>query len=133
MGNLAVRRWSSCCNKRGKEDMGRGGAPIESTLVPTRFMLLTAQAIVTIMLFYTKDQNIYASLGDTYTSSAYTEKDDQMKTMLGFAIVGLFILFVGLVTGVTMFAHQLNVFHISMNANLKKSKAETDDLRHELL
>merc|ERR1711865_47350 len=98
-----------------RSSMGRGGAPIEATLVPTRFMLLTAQTIVTIMLFYTKDQNIYASLADNYSQAEYDEQDDQMKTMLGFSIVCLFMNFVGLITGVTMFSHQLNVFHISMH------------------
>merc|ERR1712070_855271 len=95
--------------------MGKGGAPIESTLVPTRFMLLVAQTIVTIMLFYTKDQNIFASMDNVYNQQDYDDYNTEMKTMLGFAIVCEFILFLGLVTGTTMFMHQLNVFHIAMN------------------
>merc|ERR1711959_130214 len=94
------------------EAMGKGSGLVEDTLVPTRFILLVAQMIVTIMTMFTKDQNVYASLDSTYSQTDFDDKDSQITTMLAISIVCLAVMLGGLVSGITMFAHVLNVFHI---------------------
>ena len=93
---LAAHYWPQSCARDRPLTFGyQGGAPIESTLVPTRFLLLMAQSIVTIMTFYTKvcfaplpaalvhpsppsqEQNIYASMGNTYSDTEFNDYDEQ--------------------------------------------------------
>eukprot|EP00656_Telonema_subtile_P048598 TRINITY_DN5831_c0_g1_i1.p1 TRINITY_DN5831_c0_g1~~TRINITY_DN5831_c0_g1_i1.p1 ORF type:complete len:151 (-),score=34.91 TRINITY_DN5831_c0_g1_i1:403-855(-) len=94
---------------------GKGGGPLEETLVPTRFMLLVAEMIVTIMTFYTKEQNVLASVGSTYSQSEFDDYDSQATILLAIAVCCQTVLLGGLVTGTTMFSHRLNVFHISLS------------------
>lgn len=48
---------------------------LSDTLVPTRFLCTIGHLVLLVMIFYTKEKNINAALGDNFTSDEFDEKN----------------------------------------------------------
>jgi len=72
-------------------------------LVPARFLTLIAHLILTIVILWTRDDNIKMCLPDDYTSEQYDEKDLEM--LIAYSVtLGLFLVeLIGFMGGITMF------------------------------
>jgi hypothetical protein len=82
-----------------------------SILIPSKFIIIITHFLVCLVIFQTKEENVYASLPDNIdpNSDRYKAVDSSIQTAivltLIFVILEIFILF----TGVTMFYDKFNI------------------------
>merc|ERR1711934_232376 len=88
---------------------------VEATLVPARFLCTMTYTIATCMVFYSREQNILASIGGTTSSADYTDADTSMVYALVVAMLCFFIQYWGLLGGFSMFFHKVNALHVALN------------------
>eukprot|EP00117_Sycon_ciliatum_P043878 scpid99962/ scgid4525/ Transmembrane protein 107 len=85
------------------------------TIVPARFLALSAHLAVVIMSFYARDGNIKECLPLQYTASEYNSKDDRLIVGLSFSLGFLAIEFFGFLFGFTMFNSAISLVCILFN------------------
>ncbi|XP_065191199.1 transmembrane protein 107-like [Sycon ciliatum] len=85
------------------------------TIVPARFLALSAHLAVVIMSFYARDGNIKECLPLQYTASEYNSKDDRLIVGLSFSLGFLAIEFFGFLFGFTMFNSAISLVSIGLH------------------
>ncbi|XP_051851695.1 transmembrane protein 107 isoform X1 [Antechinus flavipes] len=86
-----------------------------SGLVPSRFLTLLAHLVIVITIFWTRDDNIRASLPPSFTSDQYKKEDSELVTALSITL-GLFLVeLAGFFSGVSMFNNTQSLFSIAMH------------------
>ncbi|XP_020822394.1 transmembrane protein 107 [Phascolarctos cinereus] len=86
-----------------------------SGLVPSRFLTLLAHLVIVITIFWTRDNNIQASLPPHFTSEDYEKEDSKLVTALSITL-GLFLVeLAGFFSGVSMFNNTQSLFSIGVH------------------
>ncbi|XP_068960216.1 transmembrane protein 107 isoform X1 [Petaurus breviceps papuanus] len=94
-----------------------------SGLVPSRFLTLLAHLVIVINIFWTRDDNIQASLPPHFTSEEYEKEDSKLITALSLTL-GLFLVeLAGFFSGVSMFNNTQNLFSIGAHCSAAVSLA----------
>ncbi|XP_058870517.1 transmembrane protein 107-like isoform X3 [Acipenser ruthenus] len=74
-----------------------------SSLVPARFLTLTAHLVIVITIFWSRDSNVLACLPLQYTQEQYQARDTELIVALSVTL-GLFVVeLAGFLSGVSMF------------------------------
>ncbi|XP_042327040.1 transmembrane protein 107 isoform X3 [Sceloporus undulatus] len=77
--------------------------PLVNGLVPSRFLTLTAHLVIVITIFWSRDNNVRASLPLQCTQEEYEDRDMEMVVALSVTL-GLFAVeLAGFLSGVSMF------------------------------
>uniref|UniRef100_A0A8C5RB50 Transmembrane protein 107 n=1 Tax=Laticauda laticaudata TaxID=8630 RepID=A0A8C5RB50_LATLA len=77
--------------------------PLVSGLVPSRFLVLTAHLVIVITIFWSRENNVRASLPLQCTPEEYARRDTEMVVALSVTL-GLFVVeLAGFLSGVSMF------------------------------
>ncbi|XP_041094339.1 transmembrane protein 107-like isoform X1 [Polyodon spathula] len=77
--------------------------PAISSLVPARFLTLTAHLVIVITIFWSRDSNVLACLPLQYTQEQYQARDTELIVALSVTL-GLFVIeLAGFLSGVSMF------------------------------
>ncbi|XP_060540890.1 transmembrane protein 107 isoform X2 [Pantherophis guttatus] len=77
--------------------------PLVSGLVPSRFLVLTAHLVIVITIFWSRENNVRASLPLQCTPEEYNRRDTEMVVALSVTL-GLFVVeLAGFLSGVSMF------------------------------
>ncbi|XP_065906490.1 transmembrane protein 107-like [Dysidea avara] len=82
-------------------------------LIPARFLSLTAHFVLNVMLFWSRERNVYSCLDEVYSSSEYDTKDLQLLVGLITSLVFTIIELVGFLSGLSMFANLQALFSIA--------------------
>lgn len=88
--------------------MGR----LQSQMIPTRFLCTMGHFIALIMVFYTKKNNLRASLVDNNSSSDYLNANSELLAALWLCIICFAIEWIGILMGVSIFITFVNAFDI---------------------
>ncbi|XP_005101172.1 transmembrane protein 107 [Aplysia californica] len=72
-------------------------------LVPARFLTLIAHLVLTIVILWTREENIKMCLPDDYTQAEYDDKDTQMLVAYSVTLALFLVELVGFMGGITMF------------------------------
>ncbi|KAI8900945.1 transmembrane protein [Globomyces pollinis-pini] len=89
---------------------------VTNTLLPTRFLLTISHILFVIMVSFTKDANVLASipLGDL---SNFQAVNSSIQAALGLTWIGFFIEMVGIFYGLSIFQKRLNTLYILAHAS----------------
>ncbi|XP_065425215.1 transmembrane protein 107 isoform X8 [Chrysemys picta bellii] len=83
-----------------------------SGLVPARFLTLTAHLVIVITIFWSRDNNVLASLPLQYSQQQYQRQDVELVVALSVTL-GLFAVELsGFLSGVSMFNHTQSLLSI---------------------
>ncbi|XP_065273461.1 transmembrane protein 107 [Emys orbicularis] len=83
-----------------------------SGLVPARFLTLTAHLVIIITIFWSRDNNVLASLPLQYSQQQYQRQDVELVVALSVTL-GLFAVeLAGFLSGVSMFNHTQSLLSI---------------------
>ncbi|XP_063045114.1 transmembrane protein 107 isoform X2 [Engraulis encrasicolus] len=74
-----------------------------SSLVPARFLTLTAHLVIVITIFWSRENNVKASLPLEFTEEEYNEQDLRLVIALSVTIGLFFVELAGFFSGVSMF------------------------------
>lgn len=87
-----------------------------SGLMPARFLCLVAHLVITIMILWSREDNVRACLSREYTMNEFEAKDTEL--IIGLAIsLGLFLIeFIGFFAGLSMFSYTQNAFSAILHA-----------------
>lgn len=85
---------------------------VRDVAIPTRFILTLGHFVVTVLALFHKNANIVASLGPNATQSDTDSADQELTGVLVTSVIMLFVSFVGLIGGFTMFNDKINGFQI---------------------
>uniref|UniRef100_A0A670ZVP9 Transmembrane protein 107 n=1 Tax=Pseudonaja textilis TaxID=8673 RepID=A0A670ZVP9_PSETE len=86
--------------------------PLVSGLVPSRFLVLTAHLVIVITIFWSRENNVRASLPLQCTPEEYARRDTEMVVALSVTL-GLFAIeLAGFLSGVSMFNNIQSLFCI---------------------
>ncbi|XP_063158983.1 transmembrane protein 107 [Candoia aspera] len=79
--------------------------PLVNGLVPSRFLTLTAHLVIVITIFWSRENNVRASLPLQCTQAEYDSRDTEMVVALSVTL-GLFVVeLAGFLSGVSMFSN----------------------------
>eukprot|EP00741_Cyanophora_paradoxa_P005548 tig00000900_g5378.t1 len=88
------------------------GSDALSTLVPTRFLVLTGHLILTIMIAFNRADNVKTGLPPTFSQDDFNRDDTSITVALALSYFCFFIEYVGLFGGFTMFTTTVSLFEI---------------------
>ncbi|XP_015196075.1 transmembrane protein 107 isoform X1 [Lepisosteus oculatus] len=74
-----------------------------SSLVPARFLTLTAHLVIVITIFWSRENNVLACLPLEYTQEEYNSQDTQLVVALSVTLGMFAIELAGFFSGVSMF------------------------------
>ncbi|XP_048471406.1 transmembrane protein 107 like isoform X3 [Rhincodon typus] len=77
--------------------------PIPSSLIPSRFLTLVAHLVIVIDIFWSRENNVLASLPPTYTPHQYQSRDTELIVALSVTLGMFLIELLGFFSGVSMF------------------------------
>ncbi|XP_043532901.1 transmembrane protein 107 like isoform X2 [Chiloscyllium plagiosum] len=77
--------------------------PIPSSLIPSRFLTLMAHLVIVIDIFWSRENNVLASLPPTHTSLQYQNRDTELIVALSVTLGMFLIELLGFFSGVSMF------------------------------
>ncbi|XP_074081664.1 transmembrane protein 107 isoform X3 [Macrotis lagotis] len=84
-----------------------------SGLVPSRFLTLLAHLVIVVIIFWTREDNVLASLPRYYSREDYDSEDLKLVTALSVTL-GLFLVeLAGFFSGVSMFNSTQSLFSIA--------------------
>lgn len=89
---------------------------VDNQVIPTHFLVLMAHLISILMVFYTEDHNILASLPSSYTTTDLDSARVSVNAALGIALGCLAFEFIGFLGGWSMFSTTANSFCSSASA-----------------
>ncbi|XP_066487229.1 transmembrane protein 107 isoform X1 [Tiliqua scincoides] len=91
--------------------------PLVNGLVPSRFLTLTAHLVIVITIFWSRENNVRASLPLQCTQKEYESQDMEMVVALSVTL-GLFAVeLVGFLSGVSMFNNMQSLFSIGAHTS----------------
>ncbi|XP_043933215.1 transmembrane protein 107 isoform X1 [Protopterus annectens] len=77
--------------------------PAVSSLIPSRFLTLTAHLVIVITIFWSRENNVLACLPSSYSVEQYNSRDTEMIVALSVTL-GMFVIeLCGFFSGVSMF------------------------------
>ncbi|XP_018598100.1 transmembrane protein 107 isoform X2 [Scleropages formosus] len=74
-----------------------------NSLVPARFLTLTAHLVIVITIFWSRDNNVRACLPLDFSQEEYNSQDTQLVVALSVTLGLFFIELMGFFSGVSMF------------------------------
>ncbi|XP_073507097.1 transmembrane protein 107 isoform X2 [Phyllobates terribilis] len=94
---------------------------VVSSLVPARFLTLTAHLVIVITIFWSRENNVLACLPLEYTQDQYKAADTELIVALSVTL-GMFVMeLAGFFSGVSMFNNTQGV--LSIGAHVSASVA----------
>ncbi|XP_029769494.1 transmembrane protein 107 isoform X1 [Terrapene carolina triunguis] len=88
-----------------------------SRLVPARFLTLTAHLVIVITIFWSRDNNVLASLPLQYSQQQYQRQDVELVVALSVTL-GLFAVeLAGFLSGVSMFNHTQSLLSLAAHCS----------------
>ncbi|XP_053119838.1 transmembrane protein 107 isoform X3 [Hemicordylus capensis] len=91
--------------------------PLVNGLVPSRFLTLTAHLVIVITIFWSRENNVRASLPLQCTQQEYETRDTEMVVALSVTL-GLFAIeLAGFFSGVSMFNNVQSLLSIGAHAS----------------
>ncbi|XP_041094340.1 transmembrane protein 107-like isoform X2 [Polyodon spathula] len=95
--------------------------PAISSLVPARFLTLTAHLVIVITIFWSRDSNVLACLPLQYTQEQYQARDTELIVALSVTL-GLFVIeLAGFLSGVSMFNSSQSLLSIAAHVSASVS------------
>mmetsp|Transcript_37823 Transcript_37823/g.48241 ORF Transcript_37823/g.48241 Transcript_37823/m.48241 type:complete len:142 (-) Transcript_37823:287-712(-) len=88
---------------------------IQNKLIPARFLSTLGHLIATAMVSYTKEDNIYAGLGNEPTEEEYLAAESVLDSAINAAVACFLLDFVGMFAGFTLFNTRVNAFQIAVH------------------
>ncbi|XP_028833427.1 transmembrane protein 107-like isoform X3 [Denticeps clupeoides] len=88
-----------------------------SSLVPARFLTLTAHLVVVITIFWSRENNVRACLPLDFTQEEYNAEDMRLVVALSVTLGLFFIEFVGFFSGVSMFNKSQSLLSIAAHCS----------------
>ncbi|XP_028833426.1 transmembrane protein 107-like isoform X2 [Denticeps clupeoides] len=92
-----------------------------SSLVPARFLTLTAHLVVVITIFWSRENNVRACLPLDFTQEEYNAEDMRLVVALSVTLGLFFIEFVGFFSGVSMFNKSQSLLSTASHASASVS------------
>mmetsp|Transcript_19872 Transcript_19872/g.27731 ORF Transcript_19872/g.27731 Transcript_19872/m.27731 type:complete len:142 (-) Transcript_19872:220-645(-) len=92
------------------------GSKVLESIIPARFLATVGFLIAAIMVYYSKDDNIRASLPATYSSSEYDAKDSELSAAVTLSVVCTCLQILSMFSGYTLFMATLSSFHVLTSA-----------------
>ncbi|XP_028394136.1 transmembrane protein 107-like [Dendronephthya gigantea] len=83
------------------------------SLIPVRFLTLTAHLVITIVIFWSKDANLLECLPLSYSQKEYDDKDTTLVIGLSLMLAFLGIELLSFLGGVSMFNASASMFSIA--------------------
>ncbi|KAM6453154.1 transmembrane protein 107 isoform 3-T13 [Liasis olivaceus] len=91
--------------------------PLVNGLVPSRFLTLTAHLVIVITIFWSRENNVRASLPLQCTQAEYDSRDTEMVVALSVTL-GLFAVeLAGFLSGVSMFNNAQSLLSTAAHAS----------------
>ncbi|XP_053572097.1 transmembrane protein 107 isoform X2 [Bombina bombina] len=88
-----------------------------SSLVPSRFLTLTAHLVIVIIIFWGRENNVLACLPLDYTQQEFASRDTELIVALSVTL-GLFAIeYAGFLSGVSMFNNTQSLLSIGAHAS----------------
>ncbi|XP_043532900.1 transmembrane protein 107 like isoform X1 [Chiloscyllium plagiosum] len=91
--------------------------PIPSSLIPSRFLTLMAHLVIVIDIFWSRENNVLASLPPTHTSLQYQNRDTELIVALSVTLGMFLIELLGFFSGVSMFNSTQSLISIGTHAS----------------
>ncbi|KAG8441504.1 hypothetical protein GDO86_007029 [Hymenochirus boettgeri] len=92
-----------------------------SSLVPSRFLTLTAHLVIVITIFWSRESNVLACLPLDYTSQQFTSRDTELIVALSVTLGMFAIEYAGFLSGISMFNNSQSL--LSVGAHVSASVA----------
>ncbi|KAM3926066.1 transmembrane protein 107 isoform 1-T1 [Leptodactylus fuscus] len=90
---------------------------VVSSLVPARFLTLTAHLVIVITIFWSRENNVLACLPVNYTQEQFNAADTQVIVALSVTL-GMFVIeLAGFFSGVSMFNNMQSLLSIGAHAS----------------
>ncbi|XP_043933216.1 transmembrane protein 107 isoform X2 [Protopterus annectens] len=91
--------------------------PAVSSLIPSRFLTLTAHLVIVITIFWSRENNVLACLPSSYSVEQYNSRDTEMIVALSVTL-GMFVIeLCGFFSGVSMFNNAQSLISISAHCS----------------
>ncbi|KAG9470939.1 hypothetical protein GDO78_016246 [Eleutherodactylus coqui] len=88
-----------------------------SSLLPSRFLTLTAHLVIVITIFWSRENNVLACLPMDYTQDQYNAADTELIVALSVTL-GMFVIeFAGFFSGISMFNNTQSVLSIGAHTS----------------
>ncbi|XP_048471395.1 transmembrane protein 107 like isoform X1 [Rhincodon typus] len=91
--------------------------PIPSSLIPSRFLTLVAHLVIVIDIFWSRENNVLASLPPTYTPHQYQSRDTELIVALSVTLGMFLIELLGFFSGVSMFNSTQSLISIAAHCS----------------
>ncbi|XP_063786942.1 transmembrane protein 107 isoform X4 [Pseudophryne corroboree] len=88
-----------------------------SSLVPARFLTLTAHLVIVITIFWSRGNNVLACLPVDYTQEQYSAADTQLIVALSVTLGMFAIELAGFMSGLSMFNSTQSVLSVGAHAS----------------
>uniref|UniRef100_A0A914V6R7 Transmembrane protein 107 n=1 Tax=Plectus sambesii TaxID=2011161 RepID=A0A914V6R7_9BILA len=85
-------------------------------LVSARFLSLAAHFIITISIFWAREDNVKAGLGLDFTTQEYDDKDTSLIVALSLTLACMLVEIVGFFGGVTTFMQTISLLSMCLHS-----------------
>ncbi|XP_067412567.1 transmembrane protein 107 isoform X3 [Emydura macquarii macquarii] len=86
-------------------------------LVPARFLTLTAHLVIVITIFWSRDNNVRASLPLQYTQQEYERRDVELVVALSVTLGCFAVELAGFLSGVSMFNNTQSLLSLAAHCS----------------
>ncbi|CAH2272703.1 transmembrane 107 isoform X1 [Pelobates cultripes] len=86
-----------------------------SSLVPSRFLTLTAHLVIVITIFWSRENNVLACLPVTYTQQEFSSRDTELIVALSVTLGMFAIEFAGFLSGLSMFNNTQSLLSVAVH------------------
>ncbi|KAM4747979.1 transmembrane protein 107 [Rhinophrynus dorsalis] len=90
---------------------------VVSSLVPSRFLTLTAHLVIVITIFWSRENNVLACLPIDYTQQEYASRDTELIVALSVTLGMFLIELVGFFSGVSMFNNTQSLLSLAAHCS----------------
>eukprot|EP00118_Oscarella_pearsei_P004194 m.17443 g.17443 ORF g.17443 m.17443 type:complete len:137 (+) comp27504_c0_seq8:86-496(+) len=81
-------------------------------VVPARFLTIIAHLVITITIFFSREENVLSCIPDDFSEDEKNEKDKQLLVALSLSLACFVIELIGFLTGMSMFSHSMALLSI---------------------
>ncbi|XP_046850800.1 transmembrane protein 107-like [Xenia sp. Carnegie-2017] len=85
------------------------------SLIPARFLTLTAHLVITIVIFWSKESNVSECLPVSYSPSEYDNKSKSLVVGLSIMLACIFIELMSFLGGISMFHASASMLSIAVH------------------
>ncbi|XP_053320513.1 transmembrane protein 107 isoform X2 [Spea bombifrons] len=86
-----------------------------SSLVPSRFLTLTAHLVIVITIFWSRENNVLACLPIDYTPEEYSSRDTELIVALSVTLGMFAVEFAGFLSGISMFNNSQSLISVALH------------------